>query len=427
MIKLAALFVGILVLSACATSGDRPIPTSLEPAGQLNQTARQPAASTFEDLFDFDVADGAAPQAGLVALSGSLYGTTQLGGDSNCANGYSTPGCGTVFVVSPSGKEKVIYDFQGAPDGAISFSPLIDVNGTLYGTTILGGTNCPGFNVPGCGTVFKITPSGKETVLHSFGAGNDGATPSEGSSLIFVKGALYGVTTYGGTSSDGTIFEVTLSGKERVLFNFKGGAPGAYPKNLIFVDGAFYGVASNSTGPYSKKYGMIFRVTMSGKEAVLYDFKGAPDGTDGYGEMVARGDTIYGATLGGGIDRCSPFGGCGTVFSITTKGKEKILYRFDPQKGDGVEPYGGLIAVNGSLYGTTCCDGPQGSGGTVFKLTTSGEETIIHGFQWGGKQGAAPYGTPTFLGNSLYGTTGYGGDVTKKHPYGYGTVFSIAP
>jgi len=426
MFKSAVLIVSALSFAGCnAFNGQSSLPIR-EQADAPVQPFVHSEASSFKQLATFNVTQGANPWAGVIDVSGTLYGTTQLGGDDSCFGGYSTPGCGTVFEVTPSGTEKAIHNFQGAPDGAISFAPLIDVHGTLYGTTYEGGnSNCnPSSNVPGCGTVFEITPSGKESILHSFGPGNDGATPSQGSSLIFVKGALYGVTYDGGTAGVGTIFKVTLAGKESVLFNFQGGAPGAYPKNLIFVNSAFYGVASNSTGPYSKHYGMFFKVTMAGKETVLYDFKGPPDGTDGFGNLVASGDTIYGTTLGGGIDKCAPYDGCGTVFSITTAGKEKILYRFDPGKKDGVEPYGGLTLAHGALYGTACCAGPNG-GGTVFKVTTSGKESILYGFEDKGKDGANPYDTPIILNNTLFGTTGYGGDVSKTAQYGYGTVFSI--
>ena len=388
----------------------------------------QKGSPTFDHLFSFNNKNGSQPEGGLVELGGTLYGTTQLGGNSGCFGGYSIPGCGTVFKVTTSGKEVAIYSFKGEPDGAISWAPLISVNGKLYGTTIRGGNSqCDGSsNVPGCGTVFEITTSGTEKVLHSFQGGSDGATPSYWSPLVFVQGALYGVTHQGGANNAGTIFKVTMSGKESILYSFKAQSSESDPRSILFANGAFYGVSLGGGSPYRPNYGSVFKVTMSGKEKSVYDFKGSPDGANPSGQLVALKNAFYGVTTTGGKGNCYP-DGCGTVFEVTVDGKEKVLHRFDPRRKDGVLLYSGLVSVGGLLYGTTVSGGKSGDdGGTVFKMTTSGTETILHYFGLYDKNGTFPDGSVTPIGNVLYGTTSYGGKATPKNKFGYGSVFKLS-
>lgn len=143
--------------------------------------------------------DGAQPEAGLLNVKGTLYGTTSGGG---------TYGLGTVFTLTTSGKEAVIHNFGAPGDGADPTSPLINVNGTLYGTTSGGGAYSANCHSGGCGTVFAITTSGKETVLHNFEGyvHYDGSNPQAG--LRYINGTLYGTTVYGGDFGDGTIFSL---------------------------------------------------------------------------------------------------------------------------------------------------------------------------------------------------------------------------
>src|SRR5271157_918656 len=167
--------------------------------------------------------DGAHPAASLLRdAQGNLYGTTSAGGDPACTNG-----CGTVFKVDATGKETLLYTFTGGADGAKPLSSLVqDAQGNLYGTTHWGGdpvcTN-------GCGTVFKVDTTGKETVLHTFTGSPDGAIPLSGL-VRDAQGNLYGTTGYGGASDNGTVFEVDTTGKETVLYSFTGtGGDGAGP------------------------------------------------------------------------------------------------------------------------------------------------------------------------------------------------------
>ena len=160
---------------------------------------------------------GAWPGAGLVDVGGRLYGTTAAGGKRDW---------GTVFSITKGGKEKVLHSFSAGGDGRIPVASLIELQGKLYGTTSNGGANSSCYR--GCGTVFSITPGGTEKVLHSFGYGTDGVDPQ--SSLIELKGKLYGTTLLGGAHNDGTVFSITPSGEEKVVHSF-GGYPndGAQP------------------------------------------------------------------------------------------------------------------------------------------------------------------------------------------------------
>jgi uncharacterized repeat protein (TIGR03803 family) len=145
--------------------------------------------------------DGLYPEAGLINVGGTLYGTTGGGGSEKCRNG-----CGTVFSVTPAGAEAVVHSFKYSHKGRYPEAGLINVGGTLYGTTIGGGRssgNC-GY---GCGTVFSVTSAGTETVVYAFGGGSDGAFPKAG--LINMAGTLYGTTQDGGASNNGTAFAVT--------------------------------------------------------------------------------------------------------------------------------------------------------------------------------------------------------------------------
>ena len=167
--------------------------------------------------------DGTYPSASLINVAGTLYGTTDYGGATSDVDG-------TVFSITPSGAEKVLHSFGKGTDGISPTAGLIDVNGTLYGTTFVGGRTIGGSYY---GTVFSITTSGSEKVLHSFGKRHDGAEPAGG--LLNVKGVLYGTTEYGGadghanSDTGGTVFGVTAAGKEKALHSFGKGPDGAVP------------------------------------------------------------------------------------------------------------------------------------------------------------------------------------------------------
>jgi uncharacterized repeat protein (TIGR03803 family) len=400
---------GIAMLAGCGESHT----ISALPAQVANRSSAHPLSSGYKSLYSFKTKpDGNGPAAPLVEVNGKLYGTTADGGAS---------GHGTVFEISTSGEETVLYSFRGHNDGATPVAGLTVVDGKLYGTTNRGG------GLKGYGTVFEISTSGTETVIHRFN-GKDGEYPAAG--LIYVKGTLYGTTFEGGDSSNccGTVFSMSLSGDERVLYHFKG--KGIYDEygyapegSVIYVNGKLYGTASGG----AKEYGVVFEVSMSGQERVLYSFKGFPkDGTYPYAGLVALGGKLYGTTYEGGRTGECDYSGCGTVFEVSpASGEERVVYVFRKQSS-GDDPLAGLIVVGGVLYGVATEGGylkdycaPHGCG-TIFKLTTSGNETTLYTFRGSG-DGAEPEADLLVSGGTLYGTTYIGGANS------FGTVFQISP
>jgi uncharacterized repeat protein (TIGR03803 family) len=394
-------------LACCARAPvSSPLPTAPFGGGAL----QPPNASSYKTILSFNNTDGAYPSAGLIAYKGVFYGATPQGGSGRL---------GTFFRIASSGSEKTLYDFGkvSAGDSGPQFGPLVELDSIFYGTTYDGGEHA-------LGSVFRISPTGEEKVLYSFAGGKDGERPTGG--LVAVNGTLYGTTSLGGTgkcASDegcGTVFKIATSGKETVLYSFKGISTGDGPEGgLAYVGGALYGTAVQGSTPYDS--GMVFKISLAGSLKVIYSFKGSPfdDGDGPNGNLTVVKGVLYGTTTSGG----SSADGAGTVFRITTSGSEKVLYSF---KGgsDGAYPnFTSLAYLNGALYGTTCIGGTH-SLGTIFKVTTSGGESVLHSFA-GGSDGAigdriADAG-PAVLNGKLYGVAPSGGKGN------YGTVYSVAP
>jgi uncharacterized repeat protein (TIGR03803 family) len=400
--------------------------------------ARPLAGSGYKSLYSFKGApDAANPEAGLIAVKNTLCGTSESGGISG--SGCSGGGCGTVFAMSRAGNEQVLYPFTATLDGTEGpMTGLVALNGTLYGTTRLGGSISGGL---GFGSVFEVSRSGTGSLLYAFQGGTDGASPE--SNLIALNGTLYGTTFYGGNCKGlcgrGNVFAITTSGKERVLYNFKGMRDGKYPvAPLIALNGTLYGTTFQGGGGSGTCFGFdgcgtVFKVSTSGKEQVVYRFKGPPDAAFPEAGLIAVNGELYGTTRAGGNG--GPGCGreeCGTVFAVSTSGQERVLYSFKGHHHDGKYPRGGLIAVNGALYGTTsegggggsdACKTDRGVGfgcGIIFEISSSGKETIPYRFQ-GGTDGAYPVAGLFNLKGTLYGTTEEGG------ANGDGTVFSLSP
>jgi uncharacterized repeat protein (TIGR03803 family) len=291
--------------------------------------------------------DGSEPHAGLLNFGGTLYGTTLGSGDAN--------GEGTVFKVTKAGKEDVVYSFKAAPDGARPVASLISVGGTLYGTTEGGGNSAYGY-----GTVFKVTPAGVEHVLHSFSSGTrpDGGFPQAG--LLYVGGNLYGTTMTGGKAGGGTVFKVTPAGVESILHSFGSGSDGIEPlASLTYLGGALYGTTSSGG---VRNTGTVFKITLLGDETVIYSFGShSLDGGHPVGSLISFLGNLYGTTELGGAK------GNGTVFKVTPAGGESVLYSFNGYP-DGNSPVSNLVEVGGVFYGTTNSGGVDGCG-TVFKVT----------------------------------------------------------
>jgi uncharacterized repeat protein (TIGR03803 family) len=323
--------------------------------------------------------------------------------------------------------EKVLHRFGlVAGDGNTPYSRVIVLNGTLYGTTLVGGSKgkgqeflCSFSGAAGFGTVFSITPSGQETVLHAFRS-SEGRYPL--AALLNVNGTMYGTTCGGGVGSnggDGTVFTITPSGDEHAIYSFQGpgGALPGYGR-LADLNGTLYGTTQEG-GNYGQ--GAVFSLSTSGTEKVLHSFHYQPRGSikDGVipdGGLVAIKDTLYGTTASGGTGTLCGRYGCGTVFSITPSGTETVLYNFN--RRDGWDPEATLLNVNGTLYGTTYYGGAHGNG-EVFSITPSGHETVLYSF--GGAQGGGgdPRSGLVYVNGTFYGTTVAGG------AYGNGTVYSI--
>jgi uncharacterized repeat protein (TIGR03803 family) len=348
----------------------------------------------------------------LIDDSGNLAGTVQ----------------GSVYQLTPDGDESVLYRFPHGSRQDPRSGVIADNLGNLYGITPYGGS-CAGANI-GCGVVFKIAPDGTETTLHAFQGGTDGAVPS-GGLVMDGTGNLYGTTGAGGENCNcGTVFKITPDGTETVLHAFQEATEGWTPAGGVILDssGNLYGttVESPQDGPYTG-YGTVFKLSPDGTQTILYSFKGrgSSDGEMPFAPLVmdAAGN-LYGTTaFGGDAESCDA--GCGTVFKLSPGGREKVLHEFHGDDGF-VDAYGpGLVLDSaGNLYGVAHGGSGTGCGngcGIVFKMSPHGKEKVLHNFEGGTADGSDPRSSLTFYNGDLYGTT-YAGGI-----YGFGTVFRLKP
>lgn len=349
--------------------------------------------------------DGSTPISGLLRVGKLFYGTTGNGG---------RYGHGTVFSITPAGTGfTVLYSFKGQKDGSGSIAGLTDAGGKLYGTTVNGGT-------AGNGTVFSITTSGTFATLYSFKGGKtDGASPW--AALTNVNGTLYGTTASGGKAGGGTcincgaVFSISTSGQEKVLYFF-GSKPddGIGPRSpLVTIGRKLYGTTTAGGPGGVTGDGTIFSVTTGGKEAVLHSLKYKSDGSCGFNcYLTPLGGMLYGTAYSGGKN------GIGSVFSITTAGAFKTLFSASRNGTAGGNPDAALTNVGGTLYGTMSA-GPVGKDGTVFSIAPGGALQIIYTFT-GGDDGGKPQSKLNSVNGVLYGTTAKGGSAKL------GTIYSIS-
>ncbi len=363
------------------------------------------SAQVLSTLVTFNGSNGNHPDARLIqATDGNFYGVTQNGGLTNqiCTTG----GCGTVFKMTSGGTLTTLYQFCSAgncTDGANPFGGLVQgADGNFYGTTIYGGANQNG-------TVFKITPNGSLSTLHSFSLISDGAYPWAG--LVRASdGNFYGTTTTGGLHIMGTVYQMTPSGSVTDLYNFcsqPSCTDGANPYAALVqgADGNLYGTTTQ--GGNTNYVGTAFKITTSGSLTTIYTFcslSNCSDGEQPFGPLVQASDgNFYGTTNSGHGQNA------GTFFKITSSGTLTTLYTFCQQHNcaDGQNPYGGVIqASDGNFYGGTYIGGT--GQGTIFKVTPGGSLTTLYTF--GGPDGEFPYGG-LVQGNdgNFYGTTEKGG------------------
>jgi uncharacterized repeat protein (TIGR03803 family) len=317
--------------------------------------------------------------AGLVRdTAGNLYGTTVEGGETTCFS----QGCGIVFKLDATGKEIVLHRYSGSPDdGEMPEALLVeDGVGNLYGTTFLGGAS------GGYGTVFRISEANKEDILHSFAGppdGGDGAYSYAGV-IRDSAGNLYGDTFEGGAFCCGVVYKIDTTGSETLLYSFTGESDGGGPSSVLLADAA---------------------------------------------------GNLFGTTQEGGNLTCGGGDGCGVVFELSAQSDggwaERVLYVFCSLTNcsDGEYPGPGPLVLDsdGNLYGTTFSGGKYNNG-IVYKVDTTGKESVLHDFS-GKKDGGTPAaGLSMDKFANLYGATELGGDsdctITSD---GCGVVFKLTP
>jgi len=382
------------------------------------------SAQDFTVLQNFNITNGEEPLTPpILASDGNLYGATAHGGAN--ANGL-------IYKLTPQNELTTLYAFcsqTNCTDGSDpAFGPMQGADGNLYGSTYYGGANS-------LGVVYKLTLSGKLTVLHSFCFCEDGWYSN--GLLADGKGGFYGSTLEGGSHQFGTIFHLTGHGTLTTLYNFCGSQPScinAYTNNSEFqalvlgVDGNVYGITSTGGQKYdlcsASGCGTVFKITQQGEFSIVYSFCSLTNCADG-GQptwLIQSADgNFYGATGVGG----SQAHGGGTVFQLTTSGVLKTLHSFSAaQDGtSGYAPFGLIQAANGTLYGTTTFGGNEDQTcknlgcGTVFSVTTSGAFESLHSFD--ASDGYAPEGLVQSSDTTLIGTTSFGG------AHNGGVIFSL--
>lgn len=421
-------------------------PTGLN--GTVFELTPNGSGFTQTTLYGFPFADGTRPETGLVAdASGNLYGTTLFGGGADV---------GSVFKLSPSGSESLLYSFSGKSDnGNDSVFPsslILDAAGNLYGAAEETGTRQ-------YGSIFELSPGAHGTYSEKNLDNLSGVIDHPLGNLIFDKsGNLYGTALDGGANGFGAAFELTPQAngtfKQTVIYSF-GGYPvdGAGPSAGLIFDaaGSLYGTtahggsSSNCKGALLKPVGCgtVFELvpTVGGgwQEQMLHSFAGSTsDGAIPAGNLIMDvSGNLYGTTTYGGLkpkacaEGSNNPAGCGTVYELSSSNgtwTETILYEFTNANGDGSYPEAGLVEdPAGNLYGTTLHGGTSTeSYGTVYKLAPAigggWTESVLYSFTGTGGDGGWPYSNLILdTAGNLYGTASYGGNAE------FGTVFEITP
>jgi uncharacterized repeat protein (TIGR03803 family) len=381
-------------------------------------------AQTFKKLYDFCsktnsqfCLDGQIPGGNLVqGTNGDIYGTTLFGG---------TYGSGIVFRVSTAGVMTVVYNFCAVPCVGGSYpNPglVLGRDGNFYGTTEEGGAYEEG-------TIFKVTPAGAVTILHSFD-GTDGSGNSAPVLIQAANGNFYGTTRGPDAHDQGTVFEITPGGTFTTLYRFctSSGCPdGSGPNGLMqAADGNFYGTTmgggENNDCQPSTTAGTFFQLTPAGALTTL-DVFCAPTGYSPNSALVQAADgNFYGSTYAGGDGSLA---GVGTVYEMNPAGTLTSLHSFclDTACADGRRPQAPTLGTDGNLYGTTNL-GENGAKGTIYEVTPAGQFTTLYSFtstNGNYTNGSFPVGSLLLHTNgTLYGITGAGGKTSD------GTLFSFA-
>ena len=353
-------------------------------------------AQTFTSLASFNGTNGADPfyAVPVQGLDGNLYGTTSARG---------AHGKGTVFRITPSGTVTTLYSFcakSKCADGSTPYGGLVlGTDANFYGMTFTGGSL-------NAGTIYKITPTGKLTTMHSF-AFSDGYNPYD-ALVLGSDGNYYGTTTFGGAHLSGNVFKMTPQGVVTNLHSFNT-SDGSEPEAGLIqgIDGNFYG--TTYTGGGAGGYGTAFKITAAGVFTSLHSFNDDVDGRAVVPGLVEGTDgNFYGAAGGGPT-------GYGTIYSMTPTGTVTVLHNFDVTDGDNANTL--VLGTDGNFYGTTIGGGANGDG-VAFEITPQGAYTVLHTFT--GTDGDFIFAGPTqATDGNLYGTTQLGGSKND------GTVFRL--
>ena len=368
-------------------------------------------AQTYEVFhsFQYPGTGPASPYAALViGPDGNFYGTTRIGGGSlECGGGGD--GCGTVFRMTPSGTVTTLHAFSRIPDGAFPQGSVhIASTGDLYGTTTLGGSEACN-----CGTVWRIDSNGIFTTVHTF-EGPDGRTP-ESALIEPVQGDLWGTTAFGGAGTCtvtpdgcGTIFRMHLNGDLETMHDMDDDTYLASQGLLLASDGNMYG--SSVTGG-ADGIGLVYRITLNGNFTTVHEFDLQNGDGVGPGQLIQAADgNLAGTTVLGS----------GTIFRVALDGGGfDTLHEFPDDAHEGTTPFGTVLqADDGLFYGANLFGGVSLPYGTVFQIDDAGNLVVIHDFEL--SDGAAPHSEPIQgLDGRLYGTAAGGG------PLGGGVVYRI--
>jgi uncharacterized repeat protein (TIGR03803 family) len=386
-----ALVIGALC-SVSATASAQP-----QPAG--------PPLATLTKLADFNGVNGRHPRSLILASDGNFYGTT--------ADAIEPTQQGSIFRLTPSGKLTTLVWLDGSSGSRPRNANAVveGSDGNFYGTITYGGSGCA---PNGCGSVFRMTPSGELTTLVSFDVAN-GAYPNAGL-IQGSDGNFYGTTKEGGVHFDGTVFRMTPTGELTNLASFDKVVSGRSPLAELVEgsDGNFYGT-THGGGPADS--GSVFQVTPSGTLKSLAFLDDNVSGAFSTGRLVEGSDgDFYGTTLTGGGN-----GACGTVFKITPSGSLTRLVALGSGIGSGCRPGDLVLGRDGNFYATTETD--ITGMGTAFVVTPAGTLTTLITFT--DNKGRGP-GGPLVQGSdgSFYGTALNGG-THRKSTTGWGTVFKL--
>jgi uncharacterized repeat protein (TIGR03803 family) len=375
------------------------------------------SAQTFTVLHSFaGGTDGQTPATGLVLdQNGNLYGTTF-----GLLDGSKPTNYGTVFKIDKNGNETILKRFHG-PNGSnplVGYLLLDEKTLTLYGTADIGGTLPGGTPGAGGGTVFALDiRHHKLTTLYTFTGLLDGGSP-RGSLVRTPTGAIFGTTLGGGTNSYGTVFRINKAGRQSVIHNFHLARTGIEPADGLISDaqGNLYGV----TWEGLNNSGVVFKMNQVGNETVLHEFTGGADGATPSSQLfLDAAGNLYGTTEFGGANNL------GTIFKIDPNGQETVLHSFSgPLQNDGANPVAGLVRDDaGNFYGTTWAGGIRSNFGTVYKMDTTGQVTILYTFPSTNPIGSPSAGLARDADGNLYGVT----SPNPIFPIGFGTVFKLTP